>query len=76
MCADISNFCFNNTMDIYEYMKLPLYIIPEKIIQQHNLRNLAHKCFVYMEIQKGMYGLPHAGKFSNDKLKLHLAKFG
>ena len=29
-----------------------------------------------MEIQKGMYGLPQAGKIANDKLKLHLAKFG
>ena len=29
-----------------------------------------------MEIQKGMYGLPQAGKFANDKLKQHLAKFG
>ena len=29
-----------------------------------------------MEIQKGMYGLPQAGKFENDKLKIHLAKFG
>ena len=28
-----------------------------------------------MEIQKGVYGLPQAGKISNDKLKLHLAKF-
>ena len=29
-----------------------------------------------MEIHKGMYGLPQAGKNANDKLKLHLAKFG
>ena len=28
-----------------------------------------------MEIKKGMYGLPQAGKITNDKLKLHLAKF-
>ena len=63
-------------MNRYEYMKLPLDIIAEEIIQQYNLRNLAHKYFVYMEIQKGMYGLPQAGKIANDKLKLHLAKFG
>ena len=54
MCADIANFCLNNPMDIYEYMKLPLDIIPEEIIQQYNLRNLAHKCFIYLEIQKGV----------------------
>ena len=29
-----------------------------------------------MKIQKGMYGLPQAGKIANVKLKLHMAKFG
>ena len=29
-----------------------------------------------MEIQKFMYGLPQSDKIANDKLKLHLAKFG
>ena len=76
MCADIANFYLNNPINRYEYMKLPLEIIQEEIIQQYNLRNLAHKGFVYMEIQKGMYGLPQAEKIANDKLKLHLAKFG
>ena len=37
---------------------------------------MAHKGFVYTEIKEGMYGLPQAGKIANDKLKLHLAKFG
>ena len=58
MCADIANFYLNNPMNIYEYMKLTLEIIPEEIIQQYNLRNLVHKGFVYMEIQKSVYGLP------------------
>ena len=76
MCEDIANFYLNNTMNIYEYMKLPLDIIPEEIIQQYNLRNLSHKDFIYMEIQKGMYGIPQAGKIANDKINLHLTNFG
>ena len=76
MCADIAKFYLNNPMNIYGYMNLPLDIIPEEIIQQYNLINLAHKGFVYMEIQKGMYGIPQAGKIANDKFKLHLDKFG
>ena len=56
MCADIANFYLNNPMNRYEYMKLSLEIISEKIIQQYNLRNLEHKGFVYTEIQKFMYG--------------------
>ena len=42
MCADIANFYLNNPMNRYEYTKLPLDIILEEIIQQYNLRNLAH----------------------------------
>ena len=76
MCEDISNFYLINPVNRYEYMKLPLEIIPEEIIQQYNLRKLAHKGFVYMEIQKGMYGITQAGKIVNDELKLHLTKFG
>ena len=72
MCAEISNFYLNNPINRYEYMKLPLDIIPEEIIQQYNIRILSHKGFVYMEIQKGMYGLPQADKIANDKLKLYL----
>ena len=45
MCTGISNFYLNNPMDRYENMKLPLEIISEEIIQQYNLRNLAHKGF-------------------------------
>ena len=63
-------------MDRYEYMKLPLEIIPEEIIQQNNLRNLAHKGFVYNKIPKGMYGIPQAGKITNDKFKQNLSNFG
>ena len=33
MCSDISNFYLKNTMDRYEYMKIPLGIISEEIIQ-------------------------------------------
>ena len=39
-------------------MKLPLDIIPEEIIQKYNLRKLAHKGSVYLEVQTGMYGIP------------------
>ena len=63
VCADMANFYLSNPMNRYEYMKLSLDIIQEEIIQKYNLINLAHKGSVYMEIQKGVYGLPQAGKF-------------
>ena len=46
MCAVITNFYLNNPMDRYEYMKLPLRIIPDEIIQQYKLHDLEHKLFV------------------------------
>ena len=49
-------------MGRYEYIELPLEIIPAETIQQYKLQELAHKGFVNMEIQKVMYGLPQSGK--------------
>ena len=34
MWSDISNFYLKNTKDWYEYMKLPLDITPDEIIQK------------------------------------------
>ena len=64
-------------MSRYEYMKLPINLFPPEIIEQYNLLPLVHDDnHVYMEILKGMYGLPQAGKLANDQLKTHLQKFG
>ena len=57
-------------------MKLRLGIIPEEILSQYNLRDIAVVGWVYCEIKKGMYGLPHAGKISNDRLVKHLQPHG
>ena len=42
-------------------MRLPLAIIPDKIIKKYNLMALEKYGWVYIEIQKGMYGLPQLG---------------
>ena len=73
---DIKNFYLNTPMQHYEYMKLPINIIPDEIIKQYKLKELEYKGFVYMEIQKGMYGLPQAGKIANDLLQKRLAPYG
>jgi hypothetical protein len=71
LIMDIKNFYLNNDMDRFEYMKIPLTAIPQAIIDQYNLEPLAHKSFVYVEISKGMYGLPQAGHIANNALVLH-----
>jgi hypothetical protein len=76
MTIDIKNMYLQSEMKDPEYMRIPLNLIPDEIIDQYNLHDIAHNGFIYCEIQKGMYGLPQAGKLAHDKLKLHLAKYG
>ena len=68
MCADIKDFYLNNPMSRYEYMKIPVKCIPEKMMKLYNLEPLVHNGGVYVEIRKGMYGLPAAGRIASDKL--------
>ena len=57
-------------------MRLPLAIIPDKIIKKYNLLALKKDGWVHIEIQKGMYGLPQAGFLASKLLKKHLSKHG
>jgi hypothetical protein len=49
-------------------MKLTLSIIPQEIIDKYNLLEKEKNVYVYIQINKGMYGLPLAGKLANDLL--------
>ena len=70
MTIDITNFYSNIEMTNYEYIRMHISIFPQHIIDHYNLNNIATKDgFVYMEIRKGMYGLPQAGKLAHKKLK-------
>jgi hypothetical protein len=57
-------------------MKIPLRLIPGNIIKHYGLRKKAVDGYVYMEIRKGMYGLPQAGILAKKLLKLRLACHG
>jgi hypothetical protein len=63
-------------MPRYEYMKIPVELIPPEIMIAYNLYDKVHNGYVYIEIQKGMYGLPQAGLLANQLLAKRLAKFG
>jgi hypothetical protein len=74
--TDIKDFYLSTKMKRYKYMRLPLTVIPPVIIVQYNLLPLVHDGYVYMEIRKGMYGLPQTGILANKKLTKHLAPYG
>ena len=64
-------------MKRFEYMQLKLNDIPDKIIIEYKLRDIAKEdWYVYCKIQKGMYRLPQAGIIAQDLLQERLAKVG
>jgi hypothetical protein len=50
-------------------MVINLSSLPWDIIDEYNLLDLAHASRVYIEIQKGIYGLPQAGILTNEVLQ-------
>jgi hypothetical protein len=57
-------------------MRLPINIIPQEIIEAYNLMPLVHNGHVYIEIQRGMHGLPQAGIIANQLLTQRLIPQG
>ena len=76
MTLNIKDFYYGTAMARYKYTKTALACIPDKIIDQYNLRALSSDGWVYLEILKGMPGLKQAGRIANYRLKAHLAHFG
>jgi hypothetical protein len=76
MTVDLKDFYLNTPMEQYEYMRIPVTIIPDSIMTEYNLAPLVHHDHVYVEIRKGMYGLPQAGRIANDRLTNFLEPHG
>jgi hypothetical protein len=76
MCIDVKNFYLNTPLDCPEYICFHINDIPDEIITVYNLRDIVHENYVYSEINKGMYGLPQAGKLANNLLDERLGKKG
>ncbi len=74
--VDIKNMYLETPLDRFEYMKMPIALIPADIIAYYNLNKKVLDGYVYMEIRKGMYGLPQAGILTNKLLKKRLAHHG
>ena len=76
MCMDIKDFYLNNDMSRYEYMRIPINQIPQRIMALYKLAPLVHNGAVYVEIRKGMYGLPQARLSAQILFKKRLAREG
>jgi hypothetical protein len=76
MTGDLKDFYLNTPMEEYEYIRIPVSVIPESIMIEYDLAGLVHNGAVYCEIRKGMYGLPQAGRIANDRLTKFLEPHG
>ena len=76
MALDISNFYLGTPLPRKEYMRISRKHLPEQTINKHKLEALMHNDSILVEISKGIYGLPQAGKLAQDQLVAHLKTYG
>ncbi len=77
MTLDVTNFYLNTPMVRYEYVRIKIDDIPDEIIVEYNLRDkVSNDGHIYVEIQKGMYGLPQVGILAQELLEKRLNKHG
>jgi hypothetical protein len=53
-----------------------VHLIPAEFLQAYKLQDTIYKGYLYLEIRKGMYGLPQAGILANQLLRKRLASHG
>ena len=74
---DVKTFYLNTPMERPKYMKINIAQILDEIISEYNSKGKVHiGSSVYIEFQKGVYGLPQASMLANKLRKCQLAKHG
>ena len=77
MTMDISNFYLMTPLKRPEYIIVKISDLPKEIINEYKLQSKDNdKGFVFIEVTKGMYGLPQAGLLANELLEKRLNKHG
>ena len=73
MTIDIKDFYLNTPLERYEYMRMKLADLPPDFVNKYNLHDkVTSDGYVYLEIRKGMYGLPQAGRKAQELLEKRL----
>ena len=65
---DIGNFYLETPMERKEYARIRVEDIPKQFMDEYDLWDLVVDGYVYIEIGKGIYGLPQAGILANELL--------
>ena len=75
-CAAKIFFCLNTPIEWYEYIRLPINIITEEIMDQYGLRAMEKYGYVYVKNRKGMYGIPQALRIANNFTTKNISSHG
>ena len=71
--GDVKDFYLNTPLKIERYGKVRAKYIPGETIRKHTLEQYIEDVgWLHFEIGKGMYGIPEAGRISNDLLRARL----
>ena len=74
---DIGSFYLDTLLEQPEYARIAAKYLPDTVLEKYNLHPItSNDGYIYMEINKGMYGLPQAGRLANDLLRKRLAPHG
>ncbi len=76
MCLDINNFHLSAPLDRFEYKKIPLALFLQWIIKQYDLNKHALNGFIYLKMQRAIWGLPQACILANKLLCKRLLSQG
>jgi hypothetical protein len=78
MNMDRKNYYLRTPLERYEYVRIPISMVPDKIMDEYNLHALVHNgyLYLYVEVREGMHGLQQAGILANVLLAKRIAKHG
>ena len=69
--TDIRNFYTNSKLDLPEYIRIHLSLIPQEIIEEYDAMKFVDiNGYVYVEVTGVMYGLAQSGRIANQDLQL------
>ena len=74
--VDAKQVYLNNIMENHEYYNIAIRLIPQEVIDEYNLTDKQINRFLYVWVDKEMYGLVQAGIIAHTALKENLQPFG
>ena len=75
MCLNIKYFYLTAALEYFEYMHIPLSYFPAWTMEKYNLNKHAYNGYVYIKMQRAVWGLPQAGILANKRLWRKLDPF-